>query len=353
MVHFHASAMVVAALDALRRDAAGMAAVLDVVVVDNGGDAEDRERLRALAEVDDLRLVTAAGNLGYAGGANLGVGHLDQVEAFVLMNPDVLVMPGCLASLLRELEGGAAVAGPRFWWDRSSGFLLPPTDAVGRGAELTRVLARRFGGAWARRLRRDGRAHARRFWRAETAFDCFDLSGALLAIGTEAWRQVGPFDEGYRLYFEETDWLVRARRLGLRARAVPTARAEHLYAQSSPHEPRARAWMAESQERFRRRVYGGAFDRLVRTLDRDAKAPNGGSLHRPDDRWAADPSIRWLEISPSGLGWPAAGCEVDGLDGGELLVPPTLWSRLGRGSWWCTALDARGRTRQRLRVEKT
>ena len=40
------------------------------------------------------------------------------------------------------------------------------------------------------------------------------LHGAGVAISLEAFREVGPFHEGYFLYWEEADWFIRAKQRG-------------------------------------------------------------------------------------------------------------------------------------------
>ncbi len=161
-------------------------------------------------------------NLGYAGGVNLGMARSDA-EMVVLMNPDVMVLPGCVPALLDALRNGAAVAGPRFYWDGGRRLLQPPAEVRTRREELTRLLAGKSPGG-AARARRRWRRHARRHWEAREPLPSHDLSGSLLALRRSAWEAVGPFDEGFQLYFEETDWLLRAERLGLSGRYVPASR---------------------------------------------------------------------------------------------------------------------------------
>ncbi|MEM9557024.1 MAG: glycosyltransferase family 2 protein [Acidobacteriota bacterium] len=365
VVHYRTPALAARCVEALRADAVGSALELDIVLVDNGSDAADRPGLAALP----VRLVEPGANLGYAGGVNRGIAAATEAAAmsialhdcYVVLNPDVLVEPGCLAALGDALAKGAGIAGPRLLWDVTSGDLLPPLEPSTRRWELLRRLAERRGGRWARRARRVWRRHALAQWRASEPVSSFALSGALLAFNAAAWRRVGPFDEGYRLYFEETDWLARARRAGVGARHVPAARAVHLYAQSTPHEPRAAAWLAASQQRYRRRHHGRAFDALVTFIDRGDPAPHGAEREAArfepspaNETWPADSSVRWIETSPSPLGVPAAGRPIPtGLRGDEPLVPPTLEPRLAAGTWWLRAVDEAGRTRHRRRVERS
>jgi GT2 family glycosyltransferase len=113
LVHYHTPELAAAAVEALRADLAGTALEVEWLLIDNGSDEAGRERLASLP----VERIDPGENLGYAGAVNLGVAR-SRSELVVLMNPDVLVLPGCLPALVEALLAGAAVAGPRFYWDR-------------------------------------------------------------------------------------------------------------------------------------------------------------------------------------------------------------------------------------------
>src|SRR5262245_37999750 len=268
LIHYRTPELAAAAVAALQADAGRSGFELEGILVDNGSDDADRARL---ASLPFARLDPGA-NLGFAGGVNLG-GSRSRAERIVVMNPDVRVLPDCLGALMDALSAGAAIAGPRFYWDESRRMLLPPAEERSRTAELLALLATR-GERWAVRARRRWRRHARRHWEAERPLASHALSGSLLAFTRAAWERAGPFDEGYRLYLEETDWLRRAARLGLPACYVPAADAIHLHAQSAVQEPRSAAWFEESARRFRERHYGRWFTALLERLaGRPRQAP--------------------------------------------------------------------------------
>ena len=73
----------------------------EVVLVDNA--SSDGVVDRARAEWPDIRIITSDRNLGFAGGCNLALRDLDEVDAVALVNSDVLVEPGWLAPLARAL----------------------------------------------------------------------------------------------------------------------------------------------------------------------------------------------------------------------------------------------------------
>ncbi len=348
LVHYRTPALLVEAVQALRvdLDSAGLAA--EIVVVDNGSDPADREAWRALP----LRRIDAGTNLGYAGGVRRGV-EATTASRIVAMNPDVLVLQGCLAHLLAELERGAAAAGPQFFWDRARRFHLPPTESRSAAAELGAALARRFpGSGWlAGAARRAWRRHARRHWEAPRPFVSAALSGALLAFRRDAWTRIGPFDEAYRLYFEETDWLRRLGKAGLESRFVPAAAAVHLFAQSSIHEPQAGRWFAEAERRFRRRHLGTVVTHLLEALavpasrrSRRRPPPRAGvaapalSLAEIGARWVPE----WIEIALAEGGFPAAGERLV-KPSGEWRMPEEIWQRLPPGELWIRGTSAHGR----------
>ena len=306
LVHYHTPELAAAAVEALRADVAGTELEVEWLLVDNGSDAAGR----ALLETLPVERIDAGGNLGYAGGVNLGVAR-SRAESILLMNPDVLVLPGCVAALLEALRDGAAVAGPRFYWDRGRRLVQPPSEVRTRRQELLSLLALRSE-RWAARARHRWRRHARRHWQASAPLPSHSLSGSLLALRRPAWEEVGPFDDRFRLYFEETDWLLRAKRRGLPARYVPEAEAVHLYSQSADLEPRARQWFEESARLFRRRHYGPWFVRLLEKLDRRLPQPGAAPPLSPVPPEGLDlpeePSAYplWVEVSPNPVGFPAA-----------------------------------------------
>jgi len=330
LVHYRTPRLAAEAAEAVRADCDRAGLAWEVVLVDNGDDPEDRAQLEELAARLPARLVVPGENLGYAGGLRAGV-EASRGEVLLLMNPDVLVRPGCVGALVEALRRGASAAGPRFTWDRQGRILLPPAEERTRRQELLGRLARLAPhgpaeGGVARVYRRRWRRHARRSWQATGAVATEALSGALLAVRRDAWQTIGGFDEGYRLYFEETDWLRRLVRAGAEAVHVPSAHAVHLYDRSASTEPRSAGWFAASRRRFERRWYGAPFAGLLALLDRLSAATGsaapperlpdpGPSRSRTGPPFAEAPlgGLReplWVEISPSPLGAPAAAERV-------------------------------------------
>jgi N-acetylglucosaminyl-diphospho-decaprenol L-rhamnosyltransferase len=108
LIHYHTPDLAAAAVDALRRDLAGSGLSgleTDWLLVDNGSDAAERAMLESLP----LRRIDPGRNLGYAGGVNRGVAET-EAELILVMNPDVLVLPGCVPALVERLAASGPLA---------------------------------------------------------------------------------------------------------------------------------------------------------------------------------------------------------------------------------------------------
>lgn len=303
LVHYRTPELAAAAVEALQLDAQGSGFEIEGIVVDNGSDEAGRVLLESLP----FERIDPGANLGFAGGVNLGVSR-SRAKIVVAMNPDVRVLPGCLGALVDALKAGAAVAGPRFYWDEACRMLLPPAEERSRRGEVLSLLASR-GEGWAVRARRRWRRHARRHWESAQPLESYALSGSLLALTRTAWETVGPFDEEFRLYFEETDWLRRAEGLGLPARYVPAAEAIHLHGRSAIQEPRSGGWFEASARRFRELCYGPRFADFLEGLDRRLPRFTPAPLPAvPTEglNLISYPFPLWVEVSPNLTGFPAA-----------------------------------------------
>lgn len=90
-----------------------------------------------------------------------------------------------------------------------------------------------------------------------------DTAGPLgslnLAVTSEAWRRVGPFDEGLATS-EDLDWILRARAAGLTLRFEPRAVVQHAAVRRDRREVEAHAdWYGRHFNEFRQK-HPGVFD---------------------------------------------------------------------------------------------
>ena len=315
-VHYRTPELLAASLASMRRSLAHWREKspnegrYEIVVVDNGASGSALDFVEGLPS---CTLIRSDRNRGYAGGINLGLESV-SAERYLVLNPDVTVDVSCVRELMSALgKDKADVVGPRCFWDDEYRLMMPPSDLRSKTSELLAVMAgysRRCERLWRSRWRR----HARRHWIARDLLMSESLTGAMLAFSAEALARVGVFDEGYALYFEETDWLRRAVKEGLRCCYVPSARAVHFYAQSTQKEPQAMRWFEESARRFRRRHYGVLFTWLLERLSRDVRTDITSAEPWPEEGLTPGTRAEWGR-GFAGTEWHPCGCRAPGLRG--------------------------------------
>ena len=219
VVAYNSAEVLPGLLDSLDAGMAGTNWTLAVVDNDScDGSPELVKRLRP-----DARVIRTGRNGGYAAGINAGVAAVGDVDAVLILNPDVRLEPGCAALLAGALRPGVGVVAPRLL--DGAGDLIP---SIRREPTLARAVADSVVGASrAGRTRRFGEvATDPREYETRHAIDWAE--GSTLMVSKECLDRVGPWDESFFLYSEETDFALRARDASLTVVYVPEARATHL-----------------------------------------------------------------------------------------------------------------------------
>ncbi len=255
-------------VESFRREAAAAGVGAEVVAVEH---TEDADELAAIAAVGVDRLLERP-NRGYAAGLNAGAAEAGG-EVLLLANPDIVFFPGSLPGLLERIGRGFDVVGPQFVWDAEGAVLLPPAEDPSPRAELGRALRRRSLTAWSAGLSRT-LEQTWRLWTAGETLAVAGLRGALLTVSADTLARLGPFDEGYFLYYEETEWLWRARRRGARLGLAGGAMVQHRWGHSTGRGGGSTEREEVSRRRFFSRNYSGLWRRLLR-------ASGGGSRREP------------------------------------------------------------------------
>ncbi len=194
---------------------------VELVLVENG---TDHARVTAVAHEHGAVLLDAGGNLGYGRAANLGARGAQQ-PWLVVVNPDIVWHDGSLDVLLaaaaRHPEAGAfgpALLNPDGTRYPSARELPSLTQGVGH-ALLGRIWPTNpWTVAYQRRQEAVTTAERPAGW----------LSGACLLLRREAFEQVGGFDEGYFMFFEDLDLGERLGRAGWANVHVPAAEVTHV-----------------------------------------------------------------------------------------------------------------------------
>ncbi len=203
----------------------------EIVVVDSASSDDSAEAAARL--LPSATVVELGCNAGYAAGVNAGAGVRPLRGPLLICNPDLRLHTAAVPTMLRVLD------------DPRVGIVAPRlVDAAGRlewslrrAPSVTRVLGEALlGGERAGRHPRWGEMITDPdVYRRPVDVDW--ASGACLLVRHTCLEQVGPWDERYLLYSEETDFCLRARELGWRIRYEPRAGAVHLGgdAHRSPH----------------------------------------------------------------------------------------------------------------------
>jgi GT2 family glycosyltransferase len=183
---------------------------LDIIVVDNASSDASVEWLQA--EHPDVTVLRQPTNLGFAEGTNVGVrcvlerGH----DYVLLLNNDTRVAPPFVSALVARADERTLVAPKSYDWDSG------------------RVINSHVGTIdWAR-----GRLRERFFGQRDSADTLSPreveiADGACLLIPAQAFRELGLLDETLFLYYEDWDFVVRARRAGYRVLFEPAATMRH------------------------------------------------------------------------------------------------------------------------------
>ena len=192
-----------------------------VTLVDNAsGDGVAGQAESSFPAID---VVEMEDNVGFSAAVNRGLAGVS--EPFVLLlNTDTVLAPGALAAMAAALEkGGGDCAGvaPKMMSSSHEGII----DAVGTvmppdGASFTRGI---------------GQCDLGQYDRDEEVLGvCFGAS--LLQRQLFEPAAVGPLYEDYFLYFEDSDWCMRARSQGYRFLTVPEAVVNHMHSGVTRHE---------------------------------------------------------------------------------------------------------------------
>jgi GT2 family glycosyltransferase len=185
-----------------------------VTILDNDSRPEQRRLLRENLP-PDVRLELSEENLGYGAAANRALRD-GEADFVCVSNADVLPAPGALAALAAAAgEPRAGMVGPVFGDNADRYHAALPGAAT--------MLARIFVGSFGERPQPSPAPGAM----AEVG----QPSGACFVVHRDLWREIGGFDEGFFLWYEDVDLAkrlhdARHRNLIVGSAAVGHARAE-------------------------------------------------------------------------------------------------------------------------------
>ncbi len=181
-----------------------------IVLVDNGSEEKELERLR---EIPNVILIENEKNLGFTGGNNVGIKYAYEsgFDFIMLLNNDTTVEPGFIEPLINELEESVGAVQPKIYsmhdreqiWSAGGRFKawigLPVT--IGEGSKDNGQFDEIKTLDW--------------------------ITGCCLTFRREMVDEVGYLDDTYFILFEDADWSLRARSKGYNLLYIPDSKIYH------------------------------------------------------------------------------------------------------------------------------
>ncbi len=264
----------------------------ETIVVDHG--STDGSLALVRERFPDVQVIEQE-NVGMGAGNNAGM-RIASGRYFLLLNSDAWMEPGAVERLvaLADSRPDAAVVGPR---------LRNPDGSLQRSV-------RGFPSPWRiateyfflRKLAPGSRALNSLYGAGfdhDSTIEVDWVSGACLFVRREAAQAVGPFDEDYFMFSEETDWCYRFRQAGWAVVFYPEAECVHVG--GATHGGRLFRENVRGHLRFLTKHRGAQEAERARRLMLAALRMRGlvfrgerGRQYREAARWLASGSARTL-----------------------------------------------------------
>ena len=193
---------------------------LSVLVVDNGSSPDDYLRLVATLP-SGATLIRLERNGGYAAACNVATKHATerQLDFVWFLNSDLRVPDTALLTLISCLQAApqAAAAVPVAITATHPPTVLSAGVRIGR---WTAAVHHQWAGEPVQHL-------------PDHPFAADAIEGAAMLVRVSAIEKIGPLDETYFMYWEDTDWSYRARQRGHALLVAPSVLVTHGLGQSS------------------------------------------------------------------------------------------------------------------------
>lgn len=174
---------------------------LEVLVIDNASQLEDRNRLMEV--IPEAHLVFNKKNKGYAAGNNVGITKaLENGAAYIwILNPDIRIDNESLKILKETLMADTKLAavGPRILHRHDEKVIFSDGELMNKRKCLTKHKNHNVSSNEVA---------------AGIDYSIDYIDGSSILLNSEAIKEIGLLPEEYFLYFEETDWCFKAKKKG-------------------------------------------------------------------------------------------------------------------------------------------
>jgi N-acetylglucosaminyl-diphospho-decaprenol L-rhamnosyltransferase len=205
----------------------------EIIVVDNA--STDDSVVRIAENFPLVTLLALPQNIGFGRANNLAAQRA-KGQYILLLNPDTLVQPGAIGTMLDFAERRPEA---RIWGGRTltaDGRLDPRSCA--RRPNLWSIIAVALGLATLFPRSSLFNPEAMPGWERDHECGVDIVTGCFLMIERDTWQKLGGFDPAYFMYGEEVDLCLRAQELGARPAITPYATITHFEGASQSAAPR-------------------------------------------------------------------------------------------------------------------
>ncbi|MCM4154702.1 glycosyltransferase family 2 protein [Gramella sp. AN32] len=175
---------------------------LGILVIDNSSNPTERTKLED--KIPQKYLIFNSKNRGYAGGNNVGIEHAleKNAEYIWILNPDIRIENTSLLILKETLEKDKTLAavGPRIIKRENPDTIFSDGELIDTSINF-HTIHKNFN----KKINSQS---------VILDYDIDYIDGSCILFNSQAIKKVGRISEDYFLYFEETDWCTRAKRLG-------------------------------------------------------------------------------------------------------------------------------------------
>jgi GT2 family glycosyltransferase len=211
----------------------------EVFVIDNHSRDGSAEAVRE--KHPWVTLVENEENLGFARAANIGL-ECSRGRYVVILNPDTTVREGTLEAFLAFMEAhpDAGIAGGQLFNPNAS-----KQNSIANFPSLATELLNKSLLRWLFPKIFPGKGQE-----YSGPIEVDSVVGACMVVRRDAVQSVGLLDEGYFLFFEETDWCYRMKGAGWKVYHVPQFQIVHFQGKSAAGEKK-RAKLEYYRSRYR------------------------------------------------------------------------------------------------------
>ncbi|GAB3934997.1 glycosyltransferase family 2 protein [Larkinella terrae] len=193
----------------------------EMVVVDNGSQIDDFNRLYAITRFPNLKLIRSRINLGFAGGNMLGLQSVNSSsDYYFFLNNDCQLLDDVCSRLFGFMEENKSVG-------------VCTAQAINRLDEhepsfnyFPTLGGKLLGHGIMRWIKPADYLSRRRVYQDVTAVPV--VTGSALFVRARAFWEAGGFDPAFFLYCEEEDLCRRFRAMNWKAMLIPDVRFRHL-----------------------------------------------------------------------------------------------------------------------------